>query len=94
MAHTKAGGSTSLGRDSQSKRLGVKRSEGQYVRIGNILVRQRGTKLAPGKNVRRTNDDTLMALVNGYVKFSTRKVRKFNGQLRSKTFVNVYSVRA
>lgn len=69
MAHKKGTGSTRNGRDSNSKRLGVKRFGGQVVKAGNILVRQRGTKFHPGKNVGRGNDDTLFALIDGVVKF-------------------------
>jgi large subunit ribosomal protein L27 len=69
MAHKKGTGSTRNGRDSNSKRLGVKRYGGQVVRAGNILVRQRGTKVHPGNNVGRGNDDTLFALVDGIVTF-------------------------
>lgn len=69
MAHKKGTGSTRNGRDSNAKRLGVKRYGGQVVRAGNILVRQRGTKIHPGVNVGRGNDDTLFALVDGIVKF-------------------------
>lgn len=69
MAHKKAGGSTNNGRDSVSKRLGVKRFGGQLVLAGNILVRQRGTKYHPGTNVRRGKDDTLFATVDGMVVF-------------------------
>ncbi len=69
MAHKKAGGSTKNGRDSQSKRLGVKAFGGQLVSAGSILVRQRGTKVHPGINVGIGKDDTLFALVNGVVKF-------------------------
>ena len=72
MAHKKAGGSTNNGRDSQSKRLGVKRFGGQAVLAGNILVRQRGTKYHPGRNVKRGNDDTLFATSHGLVKFSKK----------------------
>jgi large subunit ribosomal protein L27 len=68
-AHKKGVGSTKNGRDSESKRLGVKRADGQFVLAGNILVRQRGTKIHPGNNVGRGNDDTLFALSNGNVKF-------------------------
>lgn len=68
-AHKKGVGSTKNGRDSESKRLGVKRADGQFVLAGNILVRQRGTKIHPGVNVGRGSDDTLFALVNGKVKF-------------------------
>ena len=69
MAHKKGVGSTKNGRDSESKRLGVKRADGQAVLAGNILVRQRGTHIHPGVNVGRGNDDTLFALVDGRVKF-------------------------
>ena len=68
-AHKKGMGSTRNGRDSESKRLGVKRSDGQYVPAGNVLVRQRGTKFHPGNNVGRGSDDTLFALIDGRVKF-------------------------
>ncbi len=77
MAHKKGQSSTKNGRDSISKRLGVKRYEGQYVKAGNILVRQRGTKFHPGYNVGRGSDDTLFALVDGVVKFEKRKNRVF-----------------
>ena len=69
MAHKKGMGSTRNGRDSESKRLGVKRSDGQYVLAGNILVRQRGTKIHPGVNVGKGKDDTLFALISGNVKY-------------------------
>ncbi|HOM03300.1 MAG TPA: 50S ribosomal protein L27 [Acetivibrio sp.] len=69
-AHKKGVGSTRNGRDSESKRLGVKRADGQFVTAGNILVRQRGTKIHPGANVGIGKDDTLFALVDGRVKFS------------------------
>ena len=68
-AHKKGVGSTKNGRDSESKRLGVKRADGQTVTAGNILVRQRGTKIHPGQNVGRGSDDTLFALVDGVVRF-------------------------
>ena len=68
-AHKKGVGSTKNGRDSESKRLGVKRADGQFVLAGNILVRQRGTKIHPGTNVGRGSDDTLFAMVDGHVKF-------------------------
>jgi len=68
-ARKKGGGSTKNGRDSEAKRLGVKRGDGQPVLAGNILVRQRGTKIHPGKNVGRGSDDTLFALIDGIVKF-------------------------
>jgi len=68
-AHKKGVGSTKNGRDSESKRLGVKRADGQMVPAGNILVRQRGTKIHPGLNVGRGSDDTLFATVSGVVRF-------------------------
>lgn len=89
MATRKAGGSTSLGRDSISKRLGVKIYGGQKAEIGNVLVRQRGTKVQPGKNVKRGADDTLLALAAGTVEFQTRKVKDFTGKLVSRTFIHV-----
>ena len=69
MAHKKGVGSTKNGRDSESKRLGVKRADGQFVLAGNILVRQRGTHIHPGVNVGKGSDDTLFALVDGKVRF-------------------------
>jgi large subunit ribosomal protein L27 len=69
MAHKKGVGSTKNGRDSKSKRLGPKRADGQFVLAGNILVRQRGTKIHPGTNVGRGSDDTLFALKDGTVRF-------------------------
>jgi large subunit ribosomal protein L27 len=72
MAHKKGTGSTRNGRDSNAKRLGVKRYGGQVVRAGNILVRQRGTKIYPGLNVGRGGDDTLFALVDGVVTFERK----------------------
>jgi large subunit ribosomal protein L27 len=71
MAHKKGGGSTRNGRDSESKRLGVKKFGGEYVRSGNIIVRQRGTKIHPGLNVGLGKDFTIFATVEGYVKFET-----------------------
>ena len=68
-AHKKGMGSTKNGRDSESKRLGVKRADGQFVLAGNILVRQRGTHIHPGTNVGRGSDDTLFALADGIVRF-------------------------
>ena len=79
MAHKKAGGSSRNGRDSISKRLGVKKYGGEAVLAGNILIRQRGTKVHPGSNVGRGKDDTLFALIDGKVQFETKgpKNRKF-----------------
>lgn len=84
MAHKKGTGSTRNGRDSNSKRLGVKRYGGQAVNAGSILIRQRGTKFHPGNNVGRGNDDTLYALVDGVVTFERK------GKNRKK--VSVYPV--
>ena len=83
MAHKKGMGSTKNGRDSESKRLGVKRADGQFVLAGNILVRQRGTKIHPGNNVGIGSDDTLFALIDGKVKFER--------QGRDKKQCSVYS---
>lgn len=71
MAHKKGGGSSRNGRDSQSQRLGVKKFGGEYVRSGNILVRQRGTRIMPGRNVGKGSDDTLFATMEGYVLYET-----------------------
>ncbi|MBP3447596.1 MAG: 50S ribosomal protein L27 [Clostridia bacterium] len=75
-AHKKGVGSTKNGRDSESKRLGAKRADGQFVLAGNILVRQRGTKINPGANVGKGSDDTLYALIDGKVKFETKRDKK------------------
>jgi large subunit ribosomal protein L27 len=77
MAHKKSGGSARNGRESQSKRLGVKIFGGQKINAGSIIVRQRGTKIKPGHNVGLGKDDTLFALTTGVVKFSDRNKRKF-----------------
>lgn len=77
MAHKKSGGSAKNGRDSISKRLGIKRHAGQQVKAGSILVRQRGTPFKPGINVGRGKDDTLFAKVSGQVQFESRAKRKF-----------------
>ena len=86
MAHKKGQGSVKNGRDSESKRLGVKRADGQFVLPGNILVRQRGTKIYPGINVDKGSDDTLFALIDGTVKFERKG--------RDKKQVSVYPVEA
>lgn len=83
-AHKKGGGSTKNGRDSETKRLGVKRGDGQFVLAGNVLVRQRGTHIHPGNNVGKGSDDTLFALIDGNVKFERM------GKDRKK--VSVYAV--
>ncbi len=76
LAHKKGVGSTKNGRDSESKRLGAKRADGQFVLAGNILYRQRGTKIHPGKNVGIGSDDTLFALIDGRVKFERKGKNK------------------
>ena len=77
-AHKKGVGSTRNGRDSEAKRLGAKRADGQFVKAGNILYRQRGTKIHPGVNVGRGGDDTLFALVDGVVRFERKRKRQKN----------------
>lgn len=89
MAHKKAAGSTRLGRDSESKRLGVKRYGGHLVVQGEVLVRQRGTKYHPGLNVSRGADDTLFAMVGGIVQFHQKKHRRFTNALKYTQFVSV-----
>jgi large subunit ribosomal protein L27 len=84
MAHKKSGGSSSNGRDSHSKRLGVKKFGGEAVLAGNILIRQRGTKYFPGENVGIGRDHTLFATIDGAVKFTTKK--------HDRTYVNVMAV--
>ncbi|MFH1597632.1 MAG: 50S ribosomal protein L27 [Patescibacteria group bacterium] len=89
MAHVKAGGTTSLGRDSISKRLGVKIAGGQYAKSGSVIVRQRGTRFSPGSNVKKGEDDTLYATKDGYVKFARKKLKKFTGNLKWSTVVSI-----
>ncbi|NCO25106.1 50S ribosomal protein L27 [Candidatus Parcubacteria bacterium] len=89
MAHTKAGGSTKLGRDSAAKHLGVKKFDHQLVNTGNVLIRQRGTKWYPGLNTKRGHDDTIYALKDGMVQFSTKKKKDFTGQVKKISVINV-----
>lgn len=89
MAKTKSGGSTRNLRDSESKRLGVKRGDGQMIGAGEILVRQRGTKYLPGANVKRGSDDTLYAKTTGVVKFFTKRKVRFDGRVRRAKVVEV-----
>ena len=89
MAHKKAGGSTAYGRDSHGQRLGVKLYAGETVKIGNIIVRQRGTKVRAGTNVRMGKDDTLFAIAEGIVKFTQRRVRRFTGAFKDVRFAHV-----
>ncbi len=90
MATTKAAGSTRLGRESASKRLGIKLFDGQPVKVGFILARQRGTKWVPGKNVKKGSDDTLYAISNGIVKFTTKKLKSFDGRRKIVKVINVF----
>ncbi len=89
MAHTKAGGSTKLGRDSIAKRLGVKIADGQKANVGNIIIRQRGSKYIAGNNVKVGVDDTLYAAKSGKVKFTTHRKKGFNGKIRTVKKVSI-----
>lgn len=89
MAHKKAGGSTALGRDSVSKRLGVKIFGNQAVKKGDVIIRQNGTKFHPGKNVSKGGDSTLYSLTDGLVKFQNKMVKKFHGNLKRTRVVSV-----
>lgn len=89
MSKTKQGGSSRLGRDSAAQRLGIKISDGQVAKIGQIIIRQRGSKYLAGKNVRVGSDDTIYAMKNGKVKFSTKSKKLFDGSLRSAKIVSV-----
>ena len=89
MAHTKAKGSTKLGRDSVGRRLGVKKSGGEFIKSGEIIIRQRGTHYFPGTNVKIGRDDTLYSLADGRVQFLTRERIRFDGKKIHAKFVNV-----
>lgn len=89
MAKTKAAGATKLGRDSRPKYLGIKLSEGELAKVGSVIIRQRGTKFLPGKNVKRGRDDTLYALKEGVIRFTTKSKKCFNNSQRKVTVVNV-----
>ena len=89
MAHKKAGGSTSNGRDSQAKRLGVKIFGGQVAKAGSIIIRQRGTKFFPGKNVGMGKDHTLFALKPGKVQFVETQLTKYDGRVHKDKLVNI-----
>jgi large subunit ribosomal protein L27 len=89
MSHKKAGGSTSNGRDSESKRLGVKLFGGESVRAGGIIIRQRGTKYFPGENVKMGKDHTIFSLVDGMVNFTEKTIRKYDRRIFKDKFVNV-----
>ncbi len=90
MAHTKAKGTTKLGRDSESKRLGVKLHAGETAHPGNIIIRQRGSHFTAGKGTMKAKDDTIMALCEGVVSFQTRQKKNFNGSFRAVKVVHVY----
>ncbi|MFA6190072.1 MAG: 50S ribosomal protein L27 [Candidatus Staskawiczbacteria bacterium] len=89
MSKTKQGGSSRLGRDSAAQRLGVKISAGQKVKTGMIIIRQRGTKYLLGKNVKKGSDDTIYAMKDGFVKFSSTAKKLFNGSRRTAKVVSV-----
>lgn len=89
MAHKKAQGSSNNGRDSQSKRLGIKVYGAQPIKAGAIIVRQRGTSMYPGKNVRVGRDYTIFATMDGIVRFSKKKMLKFDGRKKVQTLVHV-----
>ncbi|MEK7080748.1 MAG: 50S ribosomal protein L27 [Patescibacteria group bacterium] len=93
MSKTKQGGSSRLGRDSASQRLGIKASAGEKVKVGMIIIRQRGTKYLPGKNVKLGSDDTIYAMADGVVRFSTKNKKLFNGTQRLVKTVNVDSAK-
>ncbi|MFH0852176.1 MAG: 50S ribosomal protein L27 [bacterium] len=89
MAHTKAAGTSRLGRDSQPKYLGVKLFAGEKAKPGSIIVRQRGTKFIAGKNTKYGSDDTIYSLKEGVVEFKTKNVTRFDGNRREAKIVNV-----
>ena len=89
MAHTKAGGTTKLGRDSQPKYLGVKKYAGEAVKPGDILIRQRGTKVIAGQGVKLGRDYTLYSVSNGFVKFQDKRKVRFDGTKRYIKIINV-----
>lgn len=91
MAHTKSLGTSKNLRESAAKRLGVKKQDGEPINAGQIIIRQRGTRYIPGKNVRRGADDTLYAATNGKVKFRSSKKTKFDGNIR---YIKVVEVMA
>jgi len=89
MAKTKSAGSTKLGRDSNPKYLGVKLHNGQKVRSGMVIIRQKGTTFVAGKDVKRGRDDTLYAVKDGKIKFSTKRIKRFDGTQRRAKIVSV-----
>lgn len=93
MSKTKQGGSSRLGRDSAAQRLGIKAYAGEKVKIGMIIIRQRGTKYLPGKNVKLGSDDTIYAVKDGVVRFATKTKRLFDGSQRLAKVVSVDPVK-
>jgi len=89
MSKTKQGGSSRLGRDSAAQRLGIKINDGQKAKVGMIIIRQRGTKYLPGKNVKMGSDDTIYAMKDGLVRFSMKSKKLFNGLRRIAKVVSV-----
>jgi len=94
MSKTKQGGSSRLGRDSAAQRLGIKIHDGQAVKVGMIIVRQRGSKYLPGKNVKRGSDDSIYAMKNGVVRFGLKTKKLFDGTRRDAKLVSVEPVKA
>lgn len=94
MAHTKSAGAAKYGRDSQPKYLGVKKHDGERVKTGDILIRQRGTKFLSGAGVKRGSDDTLFALRKGVVKFATHRKTRFDGSKRYAKMVSVVNAQS
>lgn len=92
MSKTKAAGTSKLGRDSNPNYLGVKLYDGQQAKAGSIIIRQRGSKILAGKNVRQGKDDTLYSIISGVVKFTTKRITKFDGNRRIAKIVNVIPV--
>ena len=89
MAHKKAGGSTRLGRDSNAQRLGIKLYGGETAKNGAIVLRQRGSRYRPGKNTRIAKDDSIFAIGSGLVKYTKKKIKKYNGKLENAQIVSV-----
>lgn len=94
MAHKKGVGSTRLGRDSNPQYLGTKVGDGEVVNAGMVLVRQRGTRIHPGKNVKKGKDDTLYAVIAGKVKFNQKKRLRFDGKLVPARYVSIIAQKA
>jgi len=94
MSKTKQGGSSRLGRDSAAQRLGIKAYDGEIIKIGQIIIRQRGSKYLAGKNVKVGSDDTIYAMADGIVKFSSKTKKLYDGSLRSAKVVSVVPAKA